>query len=106
MLGAGRLEPKSCSMVIFGGSGDLTGRKIAPALYNLMRGGLLPDRTVVIGFGRSEFTDETFRKRLRESADAFSRTAPVENDVWVDHLNFERIEGVGRAGTGQDHSRQ
>jgi len=69
-------------MVLFGASGDLVGRKVAPALYNLARVQLLPEGTVVVGFGRSEFSDRAFRQHLRKNVDAFSRTGPVESGIW------------------------
>jgi glucose-6-phosphate 1-dehydrogenase len=53
-----------CAIVIFGASGDLTQRKLAPALYNLSRDGLLSDRVAIVGFSGSVIPDETFRDRL------------------------------------------
>jgi glucose-6-phosphate 1-dehydrogenase len=53
-------------MVIFGASGDLTRRKLVPALHNLRRGGLLPDEFAVLGVARQPFTDDDFRKRISE----------------------------------------
>src|SRR5262245_10300421 len=53
-------------MVIFGASGDLTRRKLVPALHNLRRSGLLPDQFAVLGVARQPFTDEDFRKRINE----------------------------------------
>jgi glucose-6-phosphate 1-dehydrogenase len=50
-----------CLMVIFGGSGDLTRRKLLPALYNLRKGGLLPDAFAVVGMARQEMSTEEFR---------------------------------------------
>ncbi|MFN3189714.1 MAG: glucose-6-phosphate dehydrogenase [Aureliella sp.] len=61
----------SHSMVIFGASGDLTSRKLIPALYKLHVLGRLPTRTKVIGVARSKFTDETWRKQLAESTAKF-----------------------------------
>ncbi len=54
-----------CTIVIFGASGDLTKRKLAPALYNLSREGLLPDSLAVVGYARREIDNETFRERMR-----------------------------------------
>jgi len=50
-------------VVIFGGSGDLAHRKLLPALARLRQQNLLPENVVVVGVGRSELTDETFRER-------------------------------------------
>lgn len=74
--------PEACSMVIFGASGDLTHRKLIPALYNLARGGLLPDNFTVIGFGRKPKTNESFRAELREAVRAFSHAKTVDDALW------------------------
>ena len=50
--------------IIFGGTGDLTSRKIAPALYNLFLDGHLPAQFSIIGTGRTEFSDDQFRENL------------------------------------------
>jgi glucose-6-phosphate 1-dehydrogenase len=59
--------------VIFGASGDLTRRKILPALYNLFHDDCLPERFAVVGYARSGWDDETFRKHARGSVEEFSR---------------------------------
>jgi glucose-6-phosphate 1-dehydrogenase len=64
------------ALVIFGASGDLTQRKLAPALYNLLVDGLLPDRFGVVGFSRSGMTDESFRKFIAEAVRQYSRRPP------------------------------
>ena len=78
-----RLErtPESCTMVIFGASGDLTRRKLLPALYNLALDGLLPDGFAVVGFARSEMTDQQFRQEALEAVREFSRR-PVDAALW------------------------
>lgn len=60
-------KPESCGIVIFGASGDLTRRKLIPALFNLFERDLLPDRMFILGCGRSGLTDAAFRKRVREA---------------------------------------
>lgn len=74
------LEP--CSLVIFGASGDLTARKLIPALYHLYRDRLLPEPFRVIGFARRDKTDAAWRAELREALDRFSRTRPIAPAVW------------------------
>ncbi len=69
--------PEPCGLVIFGASGDLTKRKLIPALFNLMRNGLLPDRWYVVGLGRSTMDDNEFRKIARESLNRFSQSGSV-----------------------------
>lgn len=77
-----RPEPANpCAMVIFGASGDLTKRKLLPALYNLARDGLLSQSFAVVGFARRPMTTETFHERLTEDIKEFA-TGPVDPDVW------------------------
>ncbi|MBI1745917.1 MAG: glucose-6-phosphate dehydrogenase [Acidobacteria bacterium] len=79
-----RLErtPEPCTVVIFGSSGDLTKRKLIPALYNLALERLLPSGFSVIGFARTEMSHEAFRQKMREAVDTFSRTRPVQAAAW------------------------
>ena len=70
------VEP--CTLVIFGGSGDLARRRLIPALYNLLLDGLLPANFAVLGLGRKSMTDEEFRITLREGVLAHSRQPLVE----------------------------
>jgi glucose-6-phosphate 1-dehydrogenase len=79
-----RLEriPQPCTMVICGATGDLTGRKLGPALYNLMLGGFLPPEFTVVGFARRRMSDDDFREVLRKGIDQFSRNRPVKRSVW------------------------
>src|SRR5215469_14321100 len=69
---------ESCTLVIFGGSGDLARRRLIPALYNLLLDGLLPSSYAVLGLGRKSMTDEAFRAMAREGVMAYSRQALVE----------------------------
>ncbi|MFY9823487.1 MAG: glucose-6-phosphate dehydrogenase [Thermoanaerobaculia bacterium] len=66
-----------CAMVIFGATGDLTKRKLLPAVYNLVNDGLLPDTFAVVGIGRSPLSDEEFRQHMTEDLRQF---ATVEID--------------------------
>ncbi len=74
------LLPTPCSVVIFGGSGDLARRKLIPALYNTALDGLLP-ACVIVGFSLDEMSTEQFRKWSRSYAEKFSRR-PVEEATW------------------------
>src|SRR5947207_13676252 len=76
-----RAVPQPCAIVIFGATGDLTHRKLVPALYNLAADGELPPAVVVIGFARRPKTDEEFRNELGETTKQFSRQA-LRNDTW------------------------
>jgi glucose-6-phosphate 1-dehydrogenase len=71
-----------CSIVIFGASGDLTARKLIPALYHLFKEKQMPKAFRVVGFARREKTDESWRKELRGALDEFSRTKPVDDREW------------------------
>jgi glucose-6-phosphate 1-dehydrogenase len=63
----------NCTIVIFGASGDLTQRKLAPALYNLYRKDRLPDGIHIVGTSRTPYSSEEFRDRLREGVIQFDR---------------------------------
>src|SRR5436309_13147298 len=71
------VEP--CTLVIFGGSGDLARRRLIPALYNLLLDGLLPSSYTVLGLGRKSMTAEAFRTMAREGVMVHSRQALVAN---------------------------
>jgi len=74
------IEP--CTIVIFGASGDLTSRKLIPALYQLHHEGLLPEDYRIVGFSRSEKSDDSWRDELHGALKKFSRTQPVESEDW------------------------
>src|SRR5262245_42420738 len=83
-LDSGRKIVEPCTIVIFGASGDLTARKLIPALYHLFLGKQLPDPVRIIGFARREKSDEDWRAELRTALDQFSRTKPVDDAVWTE----------------------
>jgi glucose-6-phosphate 1-dehydrogenase len=74
------LDP--CTIIIFGASGDLTARKLVPALYHLFKDKQMPASFRVLGFARREKTDDSWRQELRAALDQFSRTKPVDDAVW------------------------
>nr|WP_080502776.1 glucose-6-phosphate dehydrogenase [Neochlamydia sp. EPS4] len=71
-----------CIMVIFGATGDLTARKLVPAIYNLNKEKLLPSHFACVGFARRKKTDEDFRQEMMEGINSFSRTRPVDKSMW------------------------
>jgi glucose-6-phosphate 1-dehydrogenase len=77
-----RAVPPPTAMVVFGGSGDLAHRKIVPALYNLELHRLLPQNFAFVGSSRSEFSDEEYRADMRKAVEEFSRTQPIQHQVW------------------------
>jgi glucose-6-phosphate 1-dehydrogenase len=72
---------------IFGGTGDLNKRKIIPALYNLFLDNWLPEKFIIIGNGRSKFTDSAYRKLLLDSTNQFSRKGKVKKSEWEEFAN-------------------
>lgn len=74
------IEP--CILVIFGATGDLTSRKLLPAIYNLAREGQLPPQFACIGFARREKTHEQFRQEMKEAISTFSRVKPIDENLW------------------------
>jgi glucose-6-phosphate 1-dehydrogenase len=78
-------------LVIFGGGGDLSWRKIVPALYNLFLDGWLDDRFAVVGLDQKPMTDAEYRQRLREGVDRFSRRGRADGAKWnafAQHLTY------------------
>src|SRR4051794_29711498 len=69
------------TMVIFGASGDLTSRKLIPALYMLFKQKRLPPQTRVVGNARSKFTSESWRADLAKSTEKFL-TTEFDPGVW------------------------
>lgn len=81
-LGKPIKAPEPCVLVIFGATGDLTSRKLLPALYNLAREGLLPQQFACVGFARREKDHEQFRNEMKDAVNHFSRVKPVEEPLW------------------------
>jgi glucose-6-phosphate 1-dehydrogenase len=75
--------PGACSVVIFGASGDLTARRLMPALYALAAQDLLPRCVSIVGVARSGMSQESFRGRMREAVEKFSRLGSVREEVWA-----------------------
>jgi glucose-6-phosphate 1-dehydrogenase len=76
-----RRTPDPCAVVIFGASGDLTSKKLLPALYSLAYRRLLPDRFAVVGVARSDGDDDSFRDDMKEAVKKHARD-PFRDDVW------------------------
>jgi glucose-6-phosphate 1-dehydrogenase len=71
-----------CTMIICGATGDLTERKLAPALYNCFLDGFLPPEFTGVGFARREWTDDQFRDHLLAGINKYSRNRPVKPEIW------------------------
>ncbi len=78
--------PQPCTLVIFGGAGDLSRRKLLPAIYNLGLDGLLPANFAVLGFSFEEMSDEEYRVFARQGIERFSRQS-LDEEHWP---NYQR----------------
>ena len=75
--------PPPFALVIFGASGDLTARKLVPAMFNLFRERRLPEEFSIVGFARRGKSDADFRAEMREGAERFSRSRPIIPAEWA-----------------------
>ena len=83
--------PEPCALVVFGASGDLTRRKLVPALYNLDLEQLLPNSISIVGMARRPIPTDEFRNQMREGVNEFSRKRPVDPTAWANfsqHLEY------------------
>jgi glucose-6-phosphate 1-dehydrogenase len=71
-----------CILVLFGATGDLSKRKLFPALYSLYKGGLLPNQFAIVGVARKNKSHEDFREDVRTFVLEFSRYNELDHDVW------------------------
>jgi len=76
------IKSQSTIFIIFGGTGDLNARKLAPALYNLYLDNWLPEQFSIIGTGRTHLTDDQFREKLMDDINQFSRSGKVSKAKW------------------------
>ncbi|MCK5739224.1 glucose-6-phosphate dehydrogenase, partial [bacterium] len=67
-------RPQNCILVIFGASGDLTRRKLLPALFALYLKNLLPTDFAILGASRSQYTDDAFREHITKNLQEFSKS--------------------------------
>jgi len=72
-------KPQNCVIVIFGASGDLTKRKLMPALFDLFRQNLLPEKFAILGVSRSSFSDDSYRDKMLSDVKKFCEKSPVQN---------------------------
>ncbi len=87
------IEP--CILVIFGATGDLTAKKLLPALYNLAREGQLPSQFACVGFARRDKTHEQFREEMKQAITTFSRVKPLDEALWThfqENLYYHKAE--------------
>ena len=98
--------PPACAFVLFGATGDLTHRKIIPALFSLSQQNLLPKNFVIIAFARRDKTDDDFRSDLKAAVKEFAPKLPADGDEW-NHFaqsifyvksGFDDLDGYKRLG--------
>ncbi len=94
------------AIVIFGVTGDLTKRKLIPALYELNIANRLPDSLYILGFARRDWSDDFMREKLREGVKRYARTQPIDENSLDDLLarmryirsTFDDLDGYRRLG--------
>lgn len=88
-------KPKSQIMVIFGASGDLTKRKLMPSLYLLFKNNRLPEAFAVLGIGRTPYTDESYREKMREQLPKFITPEELDEnllDKFIQFLHYQTMD--------------
>ncbi|MBT1704495.1 glucose-6-phosphate dehydrogenase [Chryseosolibacter indicus] len=102
-----RIQLPGTIFFIFGASGDLTSRKLVPALYNLFLDGWMPLNFAIIGMGRSAYTDEKYRDLLLEDINSYSRNGKAD-ERWTSfskHLYYQ-ISDIGNDDSYQEQVRR
>ncbi|MGR5221435.1 glucose-6-phosphate dehydrogenase [Vibrio parahaemolyticus] len=84
--------PENSSIVIFGASGDLTYRKLIPALYHLYASNQLPKSFAILGVSRTQYSDETYREKLKQSLQEMEKTEPETLNAFCNHLHYQAID--------------
>ncbi|GMQ46852.1 glucose-6-phosphate dehydrogenase [Vibrio sp. 10N] len=84
--------PENSSIVIFGASGDLTYRKLIPALYHLYASDQLPKSFAILGVSRTQYSDESYREKLKASLQEMEKTEPETLDAFCNHLHYQAID--------------
>lgn len=108
-LGEDRGSPRDrraprCAFVIFGATGDLAARKLMPALYQLHRAGRLHPETSIIGYGRSDWSDEEFRRHAQE---ALAQGGDLEPELWQElAARLRYVQGDYAPGDGYQRLRR
>jgi glucose-6-phosphate 1-dehydrogenase len=95
-------KPENQILVIFGASGDLTKRKLIPALMDLYVQDLMPEKFAVIGVSRSKFTDDEFRTLMKENIAKFNESDEISDEKmsrFIKHLYYQPID----TGNGSDY---
>ena len=78
-----KIKPEASIIVILGATGDLTWRKLIPAIYNLYLDNWTPEKFAVIGVSRTKISEVDFHKRLHQGVDKFSRRGKAKKAEWT-----------------------
>ncbi|HEU4988811.1 MAG TPA: hypothetical protein VFT41_03430, partial [Gemmatimonadaceae bacterium] len=81
-IGPERRIAEPCTMIVLGASGDLSRRKLMPALYQMAKDGLLPEPFQLLGVGRDAYDDDAFRKLMRAELEKSDELDGVDDAVW------------------------
>jgi glucose-6-phosphate 1-dehydrogenase len=95
-------RPESCTLVIFGATGDLTARKLLPSLYGLWQSDLLPERCAIVGVGRRDKNNDAFREDVRQAVASFRKEGQPTAEklgeflasVFYHRADFTTLEGM------------
>jgi glucose-6-phosphate 1-dehydrogenase len=77
----------SCSIVFFGAAGDLVKRMLLPAMWNLRLEDILPTNFAIVGFSRTDYSNDEFRAQMKDAVDQFSRSGPAKDPLWSNFAN-------------------
>jgi len=87
-----RLRPAPFGLVIFGASGDLTSRKLIPAVFELFEQGFLSDSFFILGCSRTVLDDETFRRRLKPDGQTGGRWKEFAGHLFYNKLSYDNTD--------------
>ena len=85
------MQTENNCIVIFGASGDLTHRKLIPALYNLYKIGRLSEHFSVLGVARTEMSDEVFREKMRAALIEYEKAEGETLENFCSHLYYQAV---------------
>lgn len=94
-------RPDSFTLVIFGATGDLTLRKLLPALFGLWRNHFMPDNFVIVGIGRRDKDDNVFREDAKRAVSKARRDLPAMPNAWdefLEHVHYHRADFTSSEG--------
>lgn len=83
--------PENSRIVIFGASGDLTYRKLIPALYHLFENNQMPSSFAILGASRTEYSDDSYRNKLKKTLIELEKTDPQSLESFCEHLYYQTL---------------